>query len=302
VSTILIGVDGSDRSEDAIALGRRLAQGAGTVVVACAFPDSFVPRRAANAGYRDALGKDARGTAQRMRALLTGLPEERTQVRIVPNGSPAHALHDLAVAEDAALIVLGSTHTGRAGRVLSGSTGERLLHGAPCSVAIAPKDYRTYPEAPIRKIGVAYDGSPEAQAARSAAADLTRALGAGLELIGVADPAAYGTPALLGGPSVVTLLADVELHVREGLEPAAASLHASSVVLTGSPAHELAAYSASLDVLVIGSRGYGPLRSVLVGGVSGRLVRSAQCPVIVVPRGVAAPFGELFGSAAATAT
>jgi hypothetical protein len=33
-------------------------------------------------------------------------------------------------------------------------------------------------------------------------------------------------------------------------------------------------------------------------GVSGRVVREAHCPVIVVPRGVEAPLGQLFGSAA----
>jgi nucleotide-binding universal stress UspA family protein len=39
------------------------------------------------------------------------------------------------------------------------------------------------------------------------------------------------------------------------------------------------------DVLVCGSRGYGPARSVLLGGVSSRLVRHARLPVVVVPRG-----------------
>ena len=39
--------------------------------------------------------------------------------------------------------------------------------------------------------------------------------------------------------------------------------------------------------MVVGSRGYGPLKAVLLGGVSGQLIRSAACPVIVVPRGAA---------------
>ncbi len=53
--------------------------------------------------------------------------------------------------------------------------------------------------------------------------------------------------------------------------------------------------------MLAGSRGYGPLRSVLVGGVSGRLMRTVQCPMIVVPRGAHEPLGALF-AAAATAT
>src|SRR4051794_12572926 len=192
VSTILIGVDASERSEDAIALGRRLADAAGAdVIVACAFPYSDTPSRASNLGYRNALRDDARETAQSMRERLEGFPEQRSHIRIMPNSSPAHALHDLAEAERAALLVVGSTHTGRAGRVLPGSTGERLLHGTPCSVAIAPKDYRAQANAPIRRIGVAFNDSHEARAAVSAAADLARALDAELEVIGVFDALSY---------------------------------------------------------------------------------------------------------------
>ena len=42
--------------------------------------------------------------------------------------------------------------------------------------------------------------------------------------------------------------------------------------------------SADLDLLVVGSRGYGPFRSTLIGGVSGRVVRAASCPVLVCLR------------------
>src|SRR4051812_32907671 len=56
VTTILIGVDGSARSEDAVAFGRRLAGAtSGRVVVGCAFPYSDAPSRAANLSYREAL-------------------------------------------------------------------------------------------------------------------------------------------------------------------------------------------------------------------------------------------------------
>jgi nucleotide-binding universal stress UspA family protein len=74
----------------------------------------------------------------------------------------------------------------------------------------------------------------------------------------------------------------------------------TGLLLTGDPAKELAARSAELDLLVIGSRGYGPMHSVLVGGVSGRVMRSAECPVIVVPRGVEAPLAGMVAGSAAT--
>ena len=137
---------------------------------------------------------------------------------------------------------------------------------------------------------MAYNATEEAKAAVHAAADLAYALGADLEIIGVVSSDSYGTPALMGGPSEVTLRADIERYVQESLDEIVATVRAGveakRVRLTGGTRRHARDHSATLDLLVTGSRGDRPLRSVLVGGVSGRLMRSAQCPVIVVPRGV----------------
>ena len=53
-------------------------------------------------------------------------------------------------------------------------------------------------------------------------------------------------------------------------------------------------------MLVMGSRGYGPLHAVLAGGLAGQLLRRAECPVIVVPRGIEQPLERLFDEPAAT--
>src|SRR4051794_37574390 len=175
MSKILIGVDASDRSADAVAFARQLATATGAdLVAACAFPYPDAPNRAANLAYREALREQALRTARDH--------VSDAEIFAVANMSPAHALHDVAAATGAALVVVGSTHTGRAGRVLPGSTGEKLLHGAPCSVAVVPRGYAA---APIRRIGVAYDASAEAEAALAAAAGLAHALDAELELVGV---------------------------------------------------------------------------------------------------------------------
>jgi hypothetical protein len=54
--------------------------------------------------------------------------------------------------------------------------------------------------------------------------------------------------------------------------------------------------------MIVGSRGYGPYRAVLLGSVSGRLVREAACPVLVVPRGVTTPLEEIFPETSGTPT
>jgi nucleotide-binding universal stress UspA family protein len=305
VSTILVGVDNSERSEDAIAFARRLTDASGAeILVACAYPYSDSPSRASNLAYREALRDDALEIVETMAGHVGGT-SEHVQIVVTPNPSPPHALHKLADAERAALIVVGSTHTGRAGRVLPGSTGERLLHGSPCAVAVVPKDYQKVATAPIRRVGVAYNATEEAEAAVFAAADLARALGAELEVIGVVSAESYGAPALMGGPSVVMLREDIEHHVQASLDAMVArvpaDVRATSVRLAGGAAEAIAERSARLDLLVTASRGYGPLRAVLIGGVSGRLMRSAQCPVIVVPRGIEAPLSRLFASTATAA-
>jgi nucleotide-binding universal stress UspA family protein len=50
---------------------------------------------------------------------------------------------------------------------------------------------------------------------------------------------------------------------------------------------------------VCGSRGYGPVRAVLLGSVSRRLAGEAHCPVLVLPRGVSAPLDALLTGDAA---
>jgi nucleotide-binding universal stress UspA family protein len=77
--------------------------------------------------------------------------------------------------------------------------------------------------------------------------------------------------------------------VRTALEFAAAGvppeLEPRTVLLQGAVVESLAALGRDdVDVLVCGSRGYGPVRRVLLGGVSSRLIRSAQLPLTVVPR------------------
>jgi nucleotide-binding universal stress UspA family protein len=306
VSTILIGVDDSTRSEDAVAFGRWLAGATDShVVVACAFPYNDMVTRSANLAYRQALKDDATATARKMSRLLD-LPEGRTEIVAAAEPSAAHALYELAEQRRADLVVVGHTRSGRAGRIFPGATAEKLVHGAPCPVAVVPEGFRDRPPAEPRRIGAAYTDTPESVAALAGAVSAARALGTRLDVIGVLPQALYETPPMRGEPSASEMRADAARYVLTSLEKIVTGLRdeiwAEAVKLEGDPAEQLAKHSATLDLLVMGSRGYGPLRAVLAGGVSGTVIREAQCPVIVVPRGAEAPLGELFGRAAAAST
>ncbi len=293
MSTILIGVDSTARSEDAVAFARRLLHSTtADVVVASVVPGPAEPGSPAR--------EDAHLTVRRMSGLLMGVDAERIRTGIVEGRSPAQGLHDLAAAENPALLVVGSTHTGHLGRVRPGSTGEHLLTGAPCAVAVVPHGYRTRLEQSVTRIGVAYDGSHESRAALDAAVGVARALNGTLRVISVIPADLYGAPALMGGVGYAGAWAEVATDIRADLDACVAGLPADvspeGVVLEGRPWRELADTSQNLDLLLVGSRGYGPLHAVLMGATSGPVLHHAHCPVIALPRATEAPLGELFGA------
>ena len=107
---------------------------------------------------------------------------------------------------------------------------------------------------------------------------------------------------MIAGADYARLGQDIEQDARQDLDHVVAGLpaevRAAAVFLTGDPAQALAAQTGTLDLLVAGSRGYGPLRAVMTGGVTGRVLRDAACPVVVLPRGVETPLGEFFAQRA----
>lgn len=231
---------------------------------------------------------DALAFATRL-ARATGAPLE--QIR-VSGASPPHSLHEAAKRSGAALIVVGSTHRGPVGSIVPGSTAERLLHGSPCAVAVVPAGYAAV--APdLATIGVGYNGFEETQTALDAGCRLAAALGARLRVIHVFDATRVGQPALMTGPAWIAMRDEHEAAQREELDRAVAELPGDLEVearfVRGRPGETLARESEAVDLLVVGSRGHGPLATVMLGGASHTLLRHAACPVIVVPRGA----GEL---------
>jgi len=290
---IVIGYDGSERGADALALGRALAElagGAVDVAVALVFPDGAVGA----SGVRQ-LDGEHRQTADR---ILAGARRAWPQLgpgafRLVQAGSPAAGLHRLAQETDADALVVGASHHHAAGRVFPGSATEQTLHGAPCAVLVAPPGYAADGAGPphaLRRVGVAYDGTQEARVALDAARallcrrdDVTVVV---LDVVDLAHPFAipYDDP---------TFVEDVQAIADEQLREAGAALHGIAHVeldrRDGDPVRELVDATHALDLLVLGSRGHGPIRRLLLGSVSTHVVRAAACPLLLLPHGGEAP-------------
>ena len=282
---ILVGYDSSDQAEDAVSLGRALAAAEGArLVIAGVFRFDPLWSRL-EPGFEKAEIEYAR-QIERVAAEADAEPEA------VPSSSPARGLHDLAEEIGADLILVGSARHGHLGAIAAGSVGQSLLHGSPCAVGIAPGGYRDEDTPAITTVMVAFDGSPESALALDAAVDLARTTGAGLKLMAVADAPPMG---LGKGPgagqgrhelqqAIEKLMRD---RLREATERLPPEVETETVLASGDPAEELTEASGDPGtLLLLGSRGYGPLRRVLLGSVSQQLVRSARCPLIVHPRGI----------------
>jgi nucleotide-binding universal stress UspA family protein len=305
VTKILIGVDASERSEDAVAFGRALALAAGApVILATAHrSEPSLARHAADA--HDAFWRaDAEATLARLALPLRDVVD--LELRALVGKSAAYALQETAEREGVGIIVVGSSYAGRLGRVLPGSTAERLLHGAPCPVAVVPVGYRTRgtPERPV--VGCAYQPTADGEASLGAAEELALALSASLRVMHVVEPLWR-----LYDPGEMPLnLPEIDASIRAGAKRTLnervarlnSRLESEGTLCTGKPADVLIGLTDAIDVLVIGCRGYGALKEMLLGGVSVRVIRSAACPVVVVPRRARSALGSVFAAAALTGT
>jgi nucleotide-binding universal stress UspA family protein len=261
---ILAGVDESKHSADALALAGALAPFMGAEVVAAYVHPS--------ADFEPELGVSV-GTAQLMR---------------VADRSAARGLQRVAEEGGALLITLGASERSPLGRVILGSTAERLMSGSPCPVAVAPSGYADGARS-IGAIGCAFDASPESRAALAWATSMADRSGVRVRIVAVHEPLASETPGFQEVGRLAQDEADRDDLSRQ-VKAAALDLRRADVgvdanLFTGRAVDVLEEQSSELDLLVMGSRGYGPQRAVLLGSVSGALIRRAACPVVVVPRG-----------------
>jgi nucleotide-binding universal stress UspA family protein len=276
---LLVGFDGSDGGRDALELARLLAARTdGSVTIATVLFSGPLPIDLAGLGEEEA--REAEPVFEEARAVLGDLI---AQAHAFGGGSPGAVLTGLAERDEFDAIAVGSPHRGAVGRVLIGSVAGSLLSGAPCDVIVAPKGYAAERHDAFRTIAVGYDGTPEAKLALRRAEELARPANAMLRILTVAAP-----PVVIPGAAGYTPVPEPpepDRILNEALESVDLKLGAQGQRLDGAPASALVkACEGGADLLVLGSRGYGPLARVLVGSVSRKAAQESPCPVWVVPR------------------
>jgi nucleotide-binding universal stress UspA family protein len=272
---VLVGVDDRQGGRDAIALATHLADEAGKLTLLNVHSGVLRPVDAVSPGAVSA-------ERERSHSLLEAERERagvQAELLSVVSTSPGRGLHQQAEEQNADLIVVGSCSRGAFGRAMLGDDTRAALNGSPCAVAVAAHGYSDAP-APIAKVGVGYDGSPESEAALTMAQELakpTRASVIALEAVSLPTYAYTGiVPPAIGE--------SMDAMIKEATERMRAMPDVEGRAVYGFAGEELAALGNELDLLVVGSRGYGPVKRLVVGSTSEYLERHARCSLLVLPR------------------
>ena len=144
------------------------------------------------------------------------------------------------------------------------------------------------------RVLLAYDGSAGAEAAAALVMNLRWPQGSIIRVVSALEPTSALVPAPLPGAGLVTS-PEIDEQIRSVLETDVgavvdrlqrAGVQAEGAVLRGRPATVVAdeAGSFAADLIVAGSRGHGPIASLVLGSVSAELVDQAPTPVLVVRR------------------
>ena len=203
-------------------------------------------------------------------------------------GTPAAALLDAA--ETATLVVVGSSGLDRVTEFILGSVTQQVVTHAACPVAVVPSSESDEPGLEAGRVVVGIDGSElSVDATRIAFAEASMRH-AGLTLLHVWNAPEYDTAGIVMPD---TLLLE-EAHTDElramaetvaGLGEKYPDVQVEQRLRQGRPAKVLAEASQGAALVVVGSRGHGGFKSMLLGSTSRSLLHHAQCPVLIVRPG-----------------
>jgi len=201
---------------------------------------------------------------------------------VVEFGGTAPTL--LQEAATAALVVVGSRGLGEFRDLAAGSVSAHVATHAPCPVVVIPPHWSP---AGTRVVVVGVDGSALSSAAVEFAFEQAQAREASLTAV-----LTWHQPVRTGPGDMLPLIYDLDALQQEAAAVLAESIagHAEKypdvlvkqVLVRGHADEALIDAGRSADLLVVGSRGRGAFRGMLLGSTSRSLLHHAPCPVAVV--------------------
>jgi nucleotide-binding universal stress UspA family protein len=266
---VVVGVDDPQAGRDALELARELIAADGNMMLV--YVQVVVPAA-------DSDSDPVWQVAERRRALerLASLRDEArvdAQLSCVQARSVAVGLHE-AVRRHGDLLVIGASQRDEYERTFVGDDTREVLKDPPSAVAVAPTGYAMRAPA-LRKIGVAYDGSPGSEQALAVARTLARDRHAELS-------AFEAVPEPIRVHDVWNVEGEIEADVAKARERLGALGEVDPSAASGDAAEELARYAPSVDLLVLGPHRHRPIDLLMGGSTSQRLAESAPCALLVL--------------------
>jgi nucleotide-binding universal stress UspA family protein len=205
----------------------------------------------------------------------------------VADGDPRSVIVEAAAASGSTLVVLGARSLGVVASALLGSVSLGVARHAPCPVLVCKGAVR-----PLRSVTVGLDGSDSARAALQYFAALPLPADLAVRLVGVVEPLRYPM-ADIATPQLVELMTEYEDERRTQLETilgaGCAELRGrvrkvTTTTLVGQAAPSILSEAAKQpsDLVVVGARGLGPVKRLLLGSTSESVLRHASCSVLIV--------------------
>jgi nucleotide-binding universal stress UspA family protein len=272
---IIVGVDGSEGSRAALHWGARTAGARGDGLRAIA-AWQYPGRAATPAGPAKLPGPDEMDerTCENLRALVREELEtgaDRVDIE-AGRGPAAQVLLGVAARTDADMLVLGARGLGGFDGLLLGSVSQQCVEHSPCPVVVL----RGGRDLPLGPIVIGLDGSEGADRALEWTVDLAEATGSAI--VAVHAPGAAADSEVLDA-------------ARHALERWCAPIRHRGITHEmriepgdARTALELAAEASDASLLVVGSRGLGAIRGLLLGSVAGYVARYTTRPFAVIPR------------------
>ncbi|MDI2131976.1 universal stress protein [Yinghuangia seranimata] len=291
---IVVGCMPDERGDDAVALAGVLARQMGAGLTLTYVQPESLPGTGVGAvdaewsGYLRAEAAEVLDGAARRLAVVA--PEVPYDTAVHAHRGSGRGLGELAEMRGAAMAVIGSAPGGRSGRVAVGSTADQLLHGSPVPVALAPAGFAASVPYRLTRTTLAFHRSARSVATLTCGRMLRDRLDTELRLLTVlARPRRLHSGKQHHGVDE-QMLQSVRDQLTADLEAAADALgsHAPAACELAEGDDVPGALSAVDwvdEALVVSVSDAGPLTRVFVGDVSLKIIRAAQVPVVVFPRG-----------------
>lgn len=300
LNTIVVPLDGSEQSEQAIPWALALAGQDGSITLLQAVPDAEPLRRPFGAVSMTAeevagsLANLANADLDRAESTWAAVTGGVQLSKRVVSGDAADVILTTADELNADAIVMASAGRGAIGRLTLGSVTDRVVRTAERPVLVVREtDVAKRALPAIGRVVVPLDGSDRAELALPVAAAVARETGAGIVLLSAVDLPQVVSPAMGYGPAFAPeVYADLEQEATASasahLDEAIATLAGSGVIATkhvalGSAVAAIEDFVTPSDLIVMTSRGQGGFKRWLMGSVAEKLIRDAPAPVLLVP-------------------